>query len=141
MQRVQNRARLCLRADQKIESGERAIDEGVGNRSSGRGSAGGWRGSRLGVEERALIRFQSEISTAQIGLYTIAQLVIECDLCDGRIDCNLQLRLIYLLQCRFDEPVIFLVRIDQQGVVDGIGRDLLALQNRLAAAARTSAVQ
>ena len=52
VQRVQDGARLRLRSDQEIESGECAIDEGVGDRSGGRRDR---RRRRLGVEEGALI--------------------------------------------------------------------------------------
>ena len=75
----------------------------------------------------------------QIGLNAIAQFVGEGDLRDRGIDRDLQLRLIELAERRFDDPVIFLIRIDEHFIVDGIRRDPHALQNRLAAACTSAA--
>src|ERR1700732_750530 len=136
MKSIQYRARLCLRPDQKIETGECAVDECIGDGTS---SGRRWCCGRLGVEERTLVGPQSEIMAGQEKLNAVGELVRKRDLGDGRVYRDLQLRLIHLLQCRGDDPVAFLVRIDQQGVVDAVGRDSHILQNRLSTAGRSAA--
>ena len=129
MQGVQDGARLRLRSDQEIESRERAIDERVGDGSSRRRR---WRGRRLRVESGAVVRPQTEIMAGQIELNAVGQIVVEGDLRDGRIDGDLQLRLIDLLQRRGVElrqgyglaeaaPVCLFNRVDRPNVRGTLG--------------------
>lgn len=131
---------MRFRTDQEVEAGKRAIDEGVGDRSRDGCDAcygidgGRWRGCRLGVEYGTGIRLQSDVTAGEVGLDAIAQIVGERHLGNRRVDRDLKLRLIDLQQGGFDRPIVRLIRVDQQGVVDGIGRDPHVLQHRLAVA-------
>ena len=65
------------------------------------------------------------------------KLVGEVDFGDRGVDRDLQLRLIHLLQRRFDDLVVALVGVNQQRVVDDVRRDPDVLQDRRPARART----
>ena len=58
----------------------------------------------------------------------VLEFVGEVDFRDRGVDRDLKLRLIDLLQRRFDNPVVALIGVDQKRIVDDVGGDPDILQ-------------
>ena len=124
-QRVEDDARLGGGPDQKIEAGEGARQHRAA----------------CAVNDRTSVRLEPDIRALQEELDTVIEGVVERDLGDGSLDGDLQLRAVQLAQRSLDDPVAFLIGIDQQRVVDGVGCDPHSRQQRdghRATAARAS---
>ena len=97
-------------------------------------------GGAVDEVDGAAVRLQPDILALEEILHAVFQRIVERDLGDGRIDRDLQLRPVELIQRLLDDAVIFLVGIDQQRVVGGVGGDPHARQDgRPAGAAATDA--
>src|SRR3984957_14115829 len=147
MQGSQDHGRLGFLADEEIESWYRAAEQGVGSRASD-GARRRCRGRcrcrcrcrccrarycgcgrrRSGVENRSLIRSQSQRVTGEKELNAELKLVGEVDFGDRGIDRDLQLWLVHLAQCRCNNPVVALIGVDQERVVDEVRSDPDVLQ-------------
>src|SRR6516165_6758355 len=138
VKRIEDGGWLHLRSDEEVESRKGAVDEGAGRRrrdTSNRTCGRGRRFCGLRIEQRALIWLQPQILARNVELHAVAQLVGQSDFGDGRIDRYLKLWLVDLPQRGLDDLVVALIRIDQEGIVDDIGRDAYPLHQRLTAAA------
>ena len=81
----------------------------------------------------------TDIVARQVGLNAIAQVVVERYLGNRRVYRDLKLRLIDLQQGGLDDPIVRLICIDQQRIVDGVRRDPHVLQYGLAVAGTRAA--
>src|SRR5262249_44765677 len=82
-----------------------------------------WRLRSRRIERRAVVGPQSQITTCQKELNAIVQVIIERDLGNCRIDGDLHLRPVDLLDRPFNNSVVFPARINQQAVIDDVWRD------------------
>jgi hypothetical protein len=136
VKRIEDGGGLRLRSDQEVETGKGAVDERAGEGPGGRIDAR--RRGGLGVERRALIWLQPQVLARQEELHAVAQLVGQRYFREGCVDRHLQRWLVDLPQRGLDDLVVALVRIDQEGIVDDIGRDAHVLQQRLTGIARAA---
>src|SRR5436309_527326 len=81
---------------------------------------------------------RADVLAGEECLHAIVQVFIERDLRDGRVDRNLQLRPVELFQRLLDDPIAFLIGVDQQRVVDRVGGDAHARQNAATTTAATT---
>src|SRR3981081_2204185 len=129
MQGVEDHVRVRLTADEKIEAGECPVEKRAGDAvHDGSRRA---RRRRRNVEGAALIRGHAEILALDEKLNPIAEIFIERDLGDGRVDRDLQLRLVELPQRLLDDPVFFRAGVDEERIGRRVGGDPDALQHGL----------
>src|SRR5215472_18581422 len=126
MQGAQDDPRIGLHSHQKVESRQHtAWDRAL---------------VAIGIADRAAVRIKAEVLALQEELYAVIELVIERHLGDRRLDRDLQLRPVELLECALDNAIVFLVGINQNGIVHGVRRNPHAWKNGIAAAGSGSAV-
>ena len=73
---------------------------------------------------------RADIGAAQKSLHAVVQILIQRDFRDGRVDPDLQLRPVELAQRLLDDPVALLIGVNEQRVVDRVGRDAHTRQDR-----------
>src|SRR5262249_41820939 len=121
MQGIQNDSGLRFRSHEKVKARQNAAK----NRA----------GCACSIENGTVVLAEADIAALQEELDAVAQRIIEGDLGNRGIDGDLELRSIELLQRSFDDPVAFLVGVDQQCIVDDIGRNSHAGEKRVASVA------
>ena len=124
-ERIEDDARIGFAPEQEVEPGKRPAQHGTG------GSVDEIHGPG--------VRLQPEILALDEILHAVFQRIVERDLGDGRIDRNLQLRPVELVQRLLDDAVVLLIGIDQQRVVGSVRSDPHARQDGRPTRAATTA--